>query len=63
MVTLLAAAPSMFEKVHFIWPEISLFVATCVVMVVGLSPNLRRAEALCTDRGAGAGRRGRVRAR
>lgn len=31
----------MIEKVHLLLPEIALFSATCVVMVVGLSPNLR----------------------
>jgi len=31
---------SMAEKIHYLWPEISLFLATCVTMVMGLSPNL-----------------------
>jgi len=35
---LLAAAPAMVEKLRFIVPEIVLFVTTCIVMVVGLSP-------------------------
>jgi NADH-quinone oxidoreductase subunit N len=29
------------DKIQFIWPEISLFAATCAVMVLGLSPSLR----------------------
>lgn len=29
----------MIERLAFLWPEISLFVATCVVMVLGLSPS------------------------
>jgi NADH-quinone oxidoreductase subunit N len=29
----------MIERLTFLWPEIALFVATCVVMVLGLSPN------------------------
>ncbi|MFN0133514.1 MAG: NADH-quinone oxidoreductase subunit N [Phycisphaerales bacterium] len=37
---MILAATSMAEKLHFIWPEIATFLATCVVMVVGLSPNL-----------------------
>lgn len=31
---------SMFEKIQYLWPEVSLFLTTCVVMVLGLSPNL-----------------------
>ncbi len=30
----------MIEKIRFLWPEISLFAATCIVMVLGLSPRL-----------------------
>jgi len=30
----------MIERLTFLWPEIALFLATCVVMVVGLSPRL-----------------------
>ncbi|MFG0282891.1 MAG: NADH-quinone oxidoreductase subunit N [Phycisphaerales bacterium JB039] len=28
----------MIEKIAYIWPEIALFLTTCIVMVVGLSP-------------------------
>jgi len=31
----------MIERLAYLWPEIALFLATCVVMVVGLSPSLR----------------------
>lgn len=31
----------MTEKLALVWPEIWLFITTCVVMVVGLSPDLR----------------------
>jgi len=31
----------MIERLAFLWPEIILFSMTCVVMVIGLSPNLR----------------------
>lgn len=31
----------MSEKIALIWPEIWLFITTCVVMVLGLSPDLR----------------------
>lgn len=37
-LTLAAATPAMVEKLRYIVPEIVLFAATCVVMVVGLSP-------------------------
>lgn len=30
----------MIDKVHLLWPEIILFLSTCIVMVVGLSPRL-----------------------
>ncbi len=30
----------MIEKLAYIWPEVSLFLTTCVVMIVGLSRNL-----------------------
>lgn len=30
----------MIERLAFLWPEICLFITTCVVMVVGLSPSL-----------------------
>ncbi len=36
----------MIEKIQTLWPEIALFVTTCVVMVVGLSHN-RSVRALC----------------
>ncbi|MEO1585418.1 MAG: NADH-quinone oxidoreductase subunit N [Planctomycetota bacterium] len=36
----------MAEKLASLWPEITLFVATCVVMVVGLSPN-QAARRMC----------------
>ena len=29
----------MIEKIGLLWPEITLFITTCVVMVLGLSPN------------------------
>ena len=34
----------MIEKLAYLWPEITLFIATCLVMIVGLSPaaNARR---------------------
>jgi len=31
----------MIERVAYLWPEIALFLTTCVVMVVGLSPSVR----------------------
>ncbi len=31
----------MIEKIHALWPEITLFAAACVVMVVGLSRNVQ----------------------
>ncbi|HHN77842.1 MAG TPA: hypothetical protein ENK11_04085, partial [Phycisphaerales bacterium] len=31
----------MTEKLALVWPEIWLFITTCVVMVVGLSPDMR----------------------
>jgi NADH-quinone oxidoreductase subunit N len=31
---------TMTERLPFLWPEITLFLTTCVVMVLGLSPNL-----------------------
>lgn len=36
-----AARPPMVEKLQFIVPEIIMFAATVVVMIVGLSPNLK----------------------
>jgi NADH-quinone oxidoreductase subunit N len=36
----------MIEKIHALWPEIALFITTCIVMVVGLSPN-RAVRRLC----------------
>lgn len=36
----------MIEKVTLLWPEIALFITTCVVMLVGLSPN-RATRNLC----------------
>ena len=36
----------MIERLTYLWPEISLFVATCVVMVLGLSPS-RETRRLC----------------
>jgi hypothetical protein len=44
-------AASMFEKVGFMWPEISLFIATCVVMVVGAVAEPAGPEALRPDFG------------
>ncbi len=36
----------MLEKLSTLWPEITLFITTCIVMVVGLSPK-RATRALC----------------
>lgn len=36
----------MAEKIALIWPEIALFVTTCVVMILGLSPN-KQWRSLC----------------
>ena len=36
----------MAEKIALIWPEITLFITTCVVMILGLSPN-RQWRSLC----------------
>ncbi len=43
MISLLAHSPpqTMFDKVGDLWPEIALFISTCLVMVVGLSPNYK----------------------
>ena len=30
----------MMDRLPYLWPEIALFIATCVVMVLGLSRNL-----------------------
>jgi NADH-quinone oxidoreductase subunit N len=35
-----SAVTPMAEKIQFLWPEITLFLTTCIVMVLGLSPNL-----------------------
>lgn len=40
MIHLLAQSGSILVKIHSIWPEISLFLTACVVMVIGLSPSL-----------------------
>lgn len=37
----------MTEKLALVWPEIWLFITTCIVMVVGLSPN-ERVRKLCS---------------
>lgn len=37
----------MIEKIQALWPEIALFVTTCMVMVIGLSPN-RAIRKLCS---------------
>lgn len=42
----LAASMTMLTKIQAMWPEIALFTATCVVMVVGLSPT-RAIRKLC----------------
>lgn len=49
------ASQTMFDKVHDLWPEIALFITTCIVMVVGLSPNLgtRRLCSLISALGLG----------
>lgn len=36
----------MIERLTYLWPELSLFVATCVVMVLGLSPS-KETRRLC----------------
>lgn len=36
----------MAEKIALIWPEITLFITTCVVMILGLSPN-KQWRSLC----------------
>jgi NADH-quinone oxidoreductase subunit N len=43
----------MIERLPFLYPEIALFVATCVVMILGLSPNVavRRATAVVAGLG------------
>ncbi|MGP1345169.1 MAG: NADH-quinone oxidoreductase subunit N [Phycisphaerales bacterium] len=40
------SVPAIVEKLGFVWPEIALFVAAVVVMVLGLSPSLS-ARRLC----------------
>ena len=52
-MTLLAQGPTIVAKLHSIWPEVALFLTTCVVMVMGLSPSLaiRRQTALVTGLG------------
>jgi NADH-quinone oxidoreductase subunit N len=35
-----SAVTPMAEKIQFLWPEITLFLTTCIVMVMGLSPNV-----------------------
>ncbi|QOI99645.1 MAG: NADH-quinone oxidoreductase subunit N [Phycisphaeraceae bacterium] len=46
----------MIERLAFLWPEIALFITTCVVMVVGLSRStgVRRLSALITAVGLAA---------
>src|SRR5690606_26702406 len=41
-----AAMISMADKIQSLWPEITLFITTCIVMVVGLSPR-RQIRDLC----------------
>jgi hypothetical protein len=36
----------MIERLAYLWPEIALFIATCVVMVLGLSPRRGVAQAV-----------------
>lgn len=36
----------MIERLAYLWPELALFIATCVVMVLGLSPS-RETRRLC----------------
>lgn len=43
----------MTERLAFLWPEIVLFITTCVVMVVGLSPVLRTRKGAAIIAGAG----------
>jgi NADH-quinone oxidoreductase subunit N len=49
-------AQTMFQKVHDLWPEIAMFITTCIVMVVGLSPSfqVRRLCSLISALGLGA---------
>lgn len=46
----------MIERLAYLWPEISLFIATCVVMLLGLSPNksVRKLCAVVAAAGLGA---------
>jgi len=50
------STPSIIDKLPQIYPEIAMLLATCVVMVMGLSPNLavRRATALVAGLGLAA---------
>jgi NADH-quinone oxidoreductase subunit N len=43
----------MIDRIQFLWPEIALFITTCIVMVLGLSPRLqwRRLTAAITGVG------------
>ena len=40
----------MIERIAYLWPEITLFVGACVVMILGLSPNanVRRQTSIFT---------------
>jgi NADH-quinone oxidoreductase subunit N len=43
----------MIERLNMLWPEVTLFIATCVVMVMGLSPALRTRKATAIVAGLG----------
>jgi hypothetical protein len=49
----------MIDKIAHLQPEIVLFIATCIVMVLGLSRSLGVASAVRPGECAGLGRRGR----
>lgn len=36
----MSAVTPMAEKLQYLWPEITLFITTCIVMVMGLSPRI-----------------------
>ncbi len=43
----------MIDRLQFLWPEIILFITTCVVMVIGLSKTYMRRKATALIAGAG----------
>jgi NADH-quinone oxidoreductase subunit N len=42
-----------YNRLPFLWPEIVLFIATCIVMVVGLSPTLKTRKLSASIAGLG----------